>query len=654
MFSYNSTGGALGPTQIRLLHLSPAADFNDPVESRLEVVALDQNPVYEALSYCWGDNTHPQEIKCNDQKFQATENLFSALQHLRNKDTERTLWIDAICINQQDLQERQCQVKLMEAIYTKSDRVVIWLGPDPASDGIHHIFALMQTTQNVTSLELGKPKFSEGRSNFLAINVLGFDSRPQGGSTSASDVTERKDFVMPDEAKKGALAMLKRPWWSRVWTVQEMVLAPSAIIMCGNLAAPSLDIIHACSDVFKHIVRILAAGDSENLRDAIDIAFDPDGMLYVATMRLHGSLDAKMELGIATSTYGIEPDYSISTAECYTRAAFNIISGSRSLDIFGALQRPSCVKATLAGLPSWVPDWSYDMSSIPEEEKGPTYANNPIIRENVRNALYLECRDFFPKWEASKSSTPFTARLINDGKTLILRGIIVDEFTSLGQRLEYPDPGSTVASNNAVTKSIREFRLSLKVFGIFGGVMDTIHGWRHLAFKPKILRTMPGETRMDAFLITMLSDRVLLTADRREVLDSLEQAMKTTFDMTKSGIVLNQLHISHFLPKLYHNLLGYRKLMSIDVSEPMGFGHAVYNLQWAIDQRMATTRSGYLCMVPWSTRAGDRIALLQGGRTPYVLRKVGNKWKILGDCYVHGIMSGEAWSDDKCVDIAIV
>jgi hypothetical protein len=69
---------------------------------------------------------------------------------------------------------------------------------------------------------------------------------------------------------------------------------------------------------------------------------------------------------------------------------------------------------------------------------------------------------------------------------------------------------------------------------------------------------------------------------------------------------------------------------------------------------MAVTASGYLSLVPWPTEAGDRIVLLQSGRTPYVLRKAGEKWKIIGDCYVHGIMSGEAWSDDRCVDIEII
>ncbi|KAG9503330.1 hypothetical protein J7337_006175 [Fusarium musae] len=240
MFSYDSmgTGGALGPTQIRLLHLLPAKESTNPIACRLEVVAFEENPVYEALSYCWGDNTLLQGTKCNNEAFQVTESLFSGLQHLRNDHTERTLWIDAICINQNDLEERQSQVKLMKDIYTKSERVVIWLGPDPP---------LMEST------------------------------------TFPDEI--KNDFVRPNEAKKGAIAVLTRPWWTRTWTVQEMVLAPSAIIMCGHLSAPASEARRACADDLMHAVKdAFDAGDDDDLLSFRDLVDDPNGTLYMARM----------------------------------------------------------------------------------------------------------------------------------------------------------------------------------------------------------------------------------------------------------------------------------------------------------------------------------------------------------------------------------
>jgi hypothetical protein len=673
MFSYNQAGDVLGPRHIRLLHLLPATDINGPIESRLEVVLLEQNPVYEALSYCWGDSTTLQEIKCNHHGFQVTESLFCALQHLRNEHSERTLWIDAICINQKDLQERQSQVLLMKDIYTKSERVVIWLGPDPASDGVNHLFELIQTVPNLPS-----PQLSKKERAFFEMNVAEADRWHQGEETASSGDPAKKDFVVPHRVIKGAVAILNRPWWSRVWTVQEMVLAPSAIIMCGNLVATSSNVQHTCNNVLMHTVsNAFDTGDDDGVGDLGDLMSDPDGKLYIASVRLHRSSNTKTELGavlqlhrwlkakdprdkvygslgIATSTYGIEPDYTVSTVECYTRAAFNIINGSHSLEIFSALRRPSCIEATLTGLPSWVPDWSYDFSSIPDEEKGPSGINNPVIRENVRTPILLETRDAFPEFKASKSNMAFTARLLNDGKTLVLKGFIVDELRSVGDKLEYPYSGPELPSNNVVTDLIREFERNSKIWGAIGGAMDTINGWQDLAFKTGNLQTAPGETQMDAFITTLLSNRIRLSANRREVLDYLQKSIKIGFKMTKTGIAMNQLHISHMVPNLYRKLLGYRKLSSMDWSDLLSVGKSFTDVQWAFDHRMAITASGYLSLVPWPTQAGDRIVLLQSGRTPYVLRKAGEKWNIIGDCYVHGIMSGEAWSDDRCVDIEII
>ncbi|PNP80423.1 hypothetical protein FNYG_06022 [Fusarium nygamai] len=512
------------------------------------------------------------------------------------------------------------------------------------------------------------------------MNMFDADRWHQDENTISSKVPDRieNDFVIPNEAKKGAIGVLSRPWWTRIWTVQEMVLAPSAMIMCGHLAAPALDVRRACADVLMHAVSdAFDTVDDYDLLSFGDLFDDPNGTLYMARMRTHPSVSARMELGkllrflrwlkakdsrdkvygslgIAASTYGIEPDYTISTVECYTRATFNIISGSRWLEIFSALRRPSCIDTTLEGLPSWVPDWSYDFSSVPDEEKGPSAINNPIMRENVRTPMMLEMTDSFPEWKASGSNMPFTAGLSSDGKTLILRGMILDELNRVGEKLEYPWPGPELQSESVFRDSIHEFKRNWRIYGSIGAAMDTIKGWQDLTFENKNLQTISGETRMDAFLTTLLSNRIRVTADRRKVLDYLQKSIGASFKMSSSATVMNQLHLPHLAPKLYHKLLGFGKICSIDDSEILSFGKSFTDVQLAFDQRMATTGSGYLCMVPWPSQVGDRIALLRGGRTPYVLRKAREKWEILGDCYVHGIMPGEAWSDDECVDIEII
>jgi Heterokaryon incompatibility protein (HET) len=124
------------PRSIRLLSLCPSANYGADLEVKLFEVSLDHlsvnNQEYEALSYVWGARKSTQPLVCNDGLLWVTPNCESALRHLRMNDTTRLLWIDAICIDQQEnkqgVEERNTQVPLMGAIYAKAARTICWLG----------------------------------------------------------------------------------------------------------------------------------------------------------------------------------------------------------------------------------------------------------------------------------------------------------------------------------------------------------------------------------------------------------------------------------------------------------------------------------------------------------------------------------------------
>ena len=99
----------------------------------LEPRSTDQAPnQYEALSYCWGDPSKSglHWIQCHDKRLELRENLHSALRYLRLPVQVRWLWIDAICINQEDLDERGEQVAIMAKIFNLASQTLIWLGED--------------------------------------------------------------------------------------------------------------------------------------------------------------------------------------------------------------------------------------------------------------------------------------------------------------------------------------------------------------------------------------------------------------------------------------------------------------------------------------------------------------------------------------------
>lgn len=135
-FNYSAVPlGAQGETSIRVVELFPGST-TEMLRLQLKVIPLDnikEPPNFEALSYCWGGTKNaafPITIRCNNQNLVIHNSLNIALCHLRYPDKPRTIWADAICINQKDDDEKAEQVPLMRKIYEKANRVVIWLGHD--------------------------------------------------------------------------------------------------------------------------------------------------------------------------------------------------------------------------------------------------------------------------------------------------------------------------------------------------------------------------------------------------------------------------------------------------------------------------------------------------------------------------------------------
>ncbi|KAI0417841.1 heterokaryon incompatibility protein-domain-containing protein [Xylaria grammica] len=125
LYFYLSLRAANGSTKIRVLHLLPGSG-RDRIACRLEVQDLDHG-IDKALSYVWGKRQDPKPIWVDGQLFQITGNLYEILLNLRRPSTSRVLWIDAICINQSDLEEKLHQVRLMGEIYSNARIVTIWL-----------------------------------------------------------------------------------------------------------------------------------------------------------------------------------------------------------------------------------------------------------------------------------------------------------------------------------------------------------------------------------------------------------------------------------------------------------------------------------------------------------------------------------------------
>ncbi|KAI1593347.1 Arp Ankyrin repeat [Pyrenophora tritici-repentis] len=186
---------------------------NEPViECRLYQVYLDGTDTvpYDALSYTWGGTDKTSTVTVNEKTFDVTENLHSALQHLRSEDTDRVLWVDAICIDQSNELERGHQVQRMCKIYSQAEEVLVWLGQATDETDL-----LMDSLRRLEECSL----IYEHRSwDLMQWNTFWL-------------------LVPQDQTSKpreGLELLLKRPWFSRVWILQEIANAKKARIWCGT------------------------------------------------------------------------------------------------------------------------------------------------------------------------------------------------------------------------------------------------------------------------------------------------------------------------------------------------------------------------------------------------------------------------------------
>lgn len=191
----------LDPTgQIRIINIAPGEE-NDPVVVSMTCVSLDDPEIqFQGLSYVWGDGTNPVVVYCNGAEFKATRNLHSSLRRLRQNKIY-TLWIDAICINQNDRVERADQVKQTHRIYSQATPVWVDLG-DPLPQQ-HQVFALMQKLVEV----LGDDENDTRPIDYWRFESLGLP-------------------VVDDPVWAHWQELLARPYFRRVWVVSWVYSLP--------------------------------------------------------------------------------------------------------------------------------------------------------------------------------------------------------------------------------------------------------------------------------------------------------------------------------------------------------------------------------------------------------------------------------------------
>ncbi|KAK1831424.1 HET-domain-containing protein [Podospora conica] len=218
---------------IRLVRLMRGG-WPDPIHCEiLETYLRDIDYIpYEALSYCWGSNEKTSSIIMDNCHKPVTDNLFAALNRLRSQHLDRILWIDAICIDQDNKKEQGHQVAKMKRIYENAERVIAWLGDDGddverkmETDALMRIMAVLRDPDHKRT----RMKFAlqEGKTPKDRLHLMWPCVQARMG------VDEYDDEICTGLART-LNTLLCRPWFRRTWIIQEVACARSLLIMCGS------------------------------------------------------------------------------------------------------------------------------------------------------------------------------------------------------------------------------------------------------------------------------------------------------------------------------------------------------------------------------------------------------------------------------------
>ena len=328
----------------------------------LSTHTLADAPEYECLSYVWGTENSDRVLWLDREVIAISKNLDRALGRLRHETESRFLWIDLVCINQQDLDERKQQVQLMYRIFGQAKHVIAYLGEE--ADGSQNVPDFLRQIQAAHSSPVCDTK----------------------GLWSEEDLKTLRLPPYQDEAWTMLQRFVMRAWFVRVWIMQEALAARNLEFMCGAWSLPAAPVVQTLMVAFAHKFACFGRPSSPSDRTAESIALSLGQLAFLVRLglcslgsdllerkpRRWGLLDvleiarqssstdprdkvfALLNLCSDPTSALIQPDYNLDTSEVFTKVACTIIragQGPRLLLNAGVLDQTS-------SLPSWVPDWS--------------------------------------------------------------------------------------------------------------------------------------------------------------------------------------------------------------------------------------------------------------------------------------------------------
>lgn len=554
-----------------------------PIQCEINVIGLDEPPPYCALSYVWGERSEDYWIFIDQEHICVTPSLYNNLQHLRSNEETRTFWIDAICINQLDNTEKSSQVRKMQEIYGRSSEILIWLGPE--EEGSASAMALASRIAAYWSDQGLDP--SDAESDFR--------------KKSAADLSTLLGQSTYDPAPVEAFRrLINRGWFERVWTVQEAAApAKTKTVQCGDSTIDWASFITAAKFLAHAIIR-------------------PDLKMYfpIANPLRSNSLPGLFNLDHLQRF---------------------IESGRHQTDLLGILANYRCYKATdprdkVYALLGLVTETLTDISVCDYFLDTPTVYLQ-VAKQCILHRGSLECLGYcnpslrnsdlpswVPDWRYPSARHPLAKwskhKPYFGDPDLVDKRIYSSSADSTSQKrhlsFSHSQNPKLVNEGFCIGKVLTAGLPFYQDATTQGFESDVLRGWEPENLQ--ILYRPTGETNLEAFSHTIVAD-VAKKGPLRE------RGFAVDWGFWRSVKDFAQPPTSPQLRAEWGSLL---------------FA--------AVGKSLVFSNNGHMCLAPGETRPGDQICILFGGHVFYILRPAGECWSFIGECYVHGLMDGEAMS----------
>ncbi|KAF5713019.1 heterokaryon incompatibility protein het-6 [Fusarium globosum] len=577
---------------VRILSLDPGQP-ESPLRGNLEEAPVNSLKDYEALSYVWADpgpSDRPHEIIICENNQDALlplrgGSIFAALLQIRHPDQKRRVWADQCCINQDDLDERSNQVHSMGKIYENATRVLVWLGLDTNK---------------------------EAESAFNLIHKL--DEALSTDAQHSHVLMSRNLERQIRQHDKVLQALTSRPWFKRGWVVQEIGTETPATMIWGNHSIDWNTLASVCqklkgyhqlrstlgittSDISFLHRRFIPPDKTTHHANRYNFVYElqrsrhlqfTDQRDRVFAFLSHFSTRSLPPLGCGPIS--IVVDYTVSVEQTYVSVVQRILQDrpEAACITLAAVQHPQnslpsqCDDVKHMKLPSWVPDWRWSEGIILAE---------PICPHRAHGASTVK------------------VNILENESMLQIYGIIIDAIEECSRPMLSSD--------------------------FYGKASLVEHLWQDICRKTMfnlVDKYINGDSAFFALMQTLSNGCVQATGHECKQYDSVPE--QTWLQMAAKFIV---------------EAFGSSAVSDDIIEQAEKIQDEKEHDKWsrwatsASDGRVfARSKKGYYVLGPSALEAGDVVCVFFGCKVPFCLRRAGERYLLVGECYVHGLMKGEA------------